>query len=228
MTKLRQLEPEAIEQVFRILSREMPGRTRGSKGPKRQPNPFRSCIACMLSAQSRDANTAIATKALFKLARTPRTILQLSDSQIANAIKPCGLYNAKTKNIRRFCQTLLDDFDGVVPKTRDRLMQLPGIGRKCADIVLQFAFGIDTIAVDTHVQRVCNRTGIACGITAEKTAVALEKAAPQWAMHEGHFWLIQFGKRICVSRSPKCDICPISHLCLLWAERASQAADPIL
>jgi endonuclease-3 len=213
MTTDHQLKPQEIEQVFRILSREMPGRIRGSKGPKSQPNPFRSCIACMLSAQSRDANTALATQALFKLARTPRTMLLLSDRQIKTVIKPCGLYNAKTKNIRKFCHTLLDDFDGVVPDTRDQLMKLPGIGRKCADIVLQFTFGVDTIAVDTHVYRVCNRTGIARGNTAAKTAEALENVAPQWAMHEGHFWLIQFGKQICVARSPRCDVCPISHLC---------------
>lgn len=227
VTDLTQLRPDEVEHVFKILSREMPGRIRGSKGPKRQPNPFRSCIACMLSAQSRDANTAIATKALFKLARTPHTMLKLSDRQIASAIKPCGLYNAKTKSIRKFCRALLNDFDGVVPETRDQLMQLPGIGRKCADIVLQFAFGIDTIAVDTHVHRVCNRTGIARGTTAEKTAIALEKAAPAWAMHEGHFWLIQFGKRICVSRSPKCDICPINRVCLTRREPAGASSDQL-
>ncbi|WP_218933703.1 endonuclease III domain-containing protein [Rubripirellula lacrimiformis] len=167
----------------------------------------------MLSAQSRDANTAAATKALFRLARMPRTMLQLSDQQITHAIKPCGLYNLKARNIRKFCQALLRDFDGVVPETRGQLMQLPGIGRKCADIVMQFAFGVDTIAVDTHVHRVCNRTGIAIGKTAEQTAIALEQTAPAWVFKEGHFWLIQFGKRVCLARSPKCRTCPIRHLC---------------
>lgn len=216
------LPPEQIEQAFRILSSEMPGRMPGAMGPKRQPNPFRSCISCMLSAQSRDANTATATKALFRLARTPRTMLNLDEKDIKTAIKPCGLYNLKAKNIRNFCHALLDDFEGVVPNTRTELMQLPGIGRKCADIVLQFAFAIDTIAVDTHVHRVCNRTGIARGTTAEKTAAVLEETAPSWAFREGHFWLIQFGKKVCLARAPKCSTCPLQHLCQKWAEETAR------
>jgi endonuclease-3 len=194
----------------------MPGRSDAAKGPKRQPNPFRSCLSCILSAQSRDANTAAASKALFKLARTPKTILTLTDQQIASAIKPCGLYNVKAKNIRKFCEALLEHHGGVVPDSRNELMKLPGIGRKCADIVLQFAFGIDTIAVDTHVHRVCNRTGLARGKTEAQTATQVEERSPAWAKHEGHFWLIQFGKSVCTSRSPKCQECPIKHLCRFY------------
>ncbi len=207
------LDSTEVEELFRTLKEHMPGRTKNAKGPKDQPDPFRSCISCMLSAQSRDANTRLASQALFKRARTPRTMLKLPQAEIAAAIKPCGLYNSKAKNIHRFCEALLDEFDGVVPQTREGLMSLPGIGRKCADIVLQFTFGIDTIAVDTHVHRVCNRTGLATGKTADATARSLESQAPEWAMHEGHFWLIQFGKRICHARSPQCGPCPISHLC---------------
>lgn len=207
------LSSKEIEELYTVLSGAMPGRTDKAKGPKGQPDPFRSCISCMLSAQSRDENTAAATKALFRLARTPRTMLKLPQERIADAIRPCGLYNNKARNIHRFCKALLEDFGGVVPKTREELMSLPGIGRKCADIVLQFAFGIDTIAVDTHVHRVCNRTGLAIGKTGEQTARALEQRSPEWALHEGHFWLIQFGKSICTSRAPKCPACPINHLC---------------
>lgn len=202
-----------VSAVFKILAREMPGRVPGAKGPKGQPNPFRACISCMLSAQSRDENAAVAAAALFALARTPRSMLRLSLRQISAAIKPCGLYNVKARNIHRFCAALLADFDGVVPETRDELMRLPGIGRKCADIVLQFAFGHDTIAVDTHVHRVCNRTGLAVGKTAAETAVQLEQRAPEWARAEGHFWLIQFGKTVCLARSPRCTVCPLQHLC---------------
>lgn len=202
--------------MYSVLREHMPGRTKAAKGPKDQPNPFRSCISCMLSAQSRDVHTHQATRALFTLARTPKTILNLSRDEIAVAIKPCGLYNNKAKNIHRFCKALLDDFGGVVPQTRTELMSLPGIGRKCADIVLQFAFDIDTIAVDTHVHRVCNRTGLAAGKTAEATARSLELRSPDWATHEGHFWLIQFGKGVCHARSPKCNDCPINHLCLYY------------
>ncbi|HBE69735.1 MAG TPA: endonuclease III [Planctomycetaceae bacterium] len=207
------LSADEIEELYTILSREMPGRSDQAKGPKRQPSPFRSCISCMLSAQSRDENTALATRALFRLARTPRTMLKLRKEQIANAIRPCGLYNNKARNVLRFCEALIADFGGVVPRTRDELMSLPGIGRKCADIVLQFTFGIDTIAVDTHVHRVSNRTGLAEGKTGEQTARSLEERSPRWVFHEGHFWLIQFGKAVCTSQAPKCPTCPVKHLC---------------
>ncbi len=207
------LSQDQVEEVFRRLSEAMPGRTRTAKGPKGQPDAFRSCISCMLSAQSLDRNTAIASKSLFKLARTPEDMLELDDSQIATAIKPCGLYNVKARNIRKFCTALLGEHGGVVPDTREGLLSLPGIGRKCADIVMSFTFGRDVIAVDTHVHRVCNRIGLTAANTADKTARQLEERSPGWALRDGHFWLIQFGKRICTSRSPKCGECPVSDLC---------------
>ena len=210
MSKLSRSE---IEEVYRRLSEAMPGRTKNAKGPKGQPDAFRSCISCMLSAQSLDRNTAAATKALFKLATTPQEMLALDDAAIAEAIKPCGLYNNKTRNIRKFCKALIEEHDGVVPDTREGLMSLPGIGRKCADIVMSFTFGEDVIAVDTHVHRVCNRIGLTEAKTAEKTAEQLEERSPEWAMADGHFWLIQFGKRVCRSRVPKCEICVVSELC---------------
>ena len=207
------LDAEQVEAVYRILAREMPGRTLGARGPKGQPDAFRSCISCMLSAQSLDRNTATAARALFALATTPEEMLELDDRDIAAAIKPCGLYNNKTRSIRRFCEALLAEHGGMVPDTREGLMSLPGIGRKCADIVLSFTFGKDVIAVDTHVHRVCNRIGLTQAKTADRTAQQLEERSPQWAKHDGHFWLIQFGKRICTARSPKCARCPVSHLC---------------
>ena len=207
------LNADQVEQVYRKLADTMPGRTRNAKGPKGQPDAFRSCISCMLSAQSLDRNTAAATKALFKLARTPEAMLALEDDAIREAIKPCGLYNNKTKSIRKFCTALIEEHGGVVPDTREGLMSLPGIGRKCADIVMSFTFGHDTIAVDTHVHRVCNRIGLTEAKTADKTAQQLEERSPQWAMRDGHFWLIQFGKKVCRARIPKCDICVVSDLC---------------
>lgn len=119
----------------------------------------------------------------------------------------------KARNIRAFCAALLERHGGTVPDTREGLMALPGIGRKCADIVLQFTFGQDTIAVDTHVHRVCNRIGLTDAKTADKTAQQLEARAPEWAFHEGHFWLIQLGKRICKARAPECAVCPVVKLC---------------
>ncbi len=122
------LDRPATDEIYRRLSEAMPGRTKGAKGPKGQPDAFRSCISCMLSAQSLDRNTAAATKALFKLARTPEEMLALEDAAIAEAIKPCGLYNNKTRNIRKFCTALIEEHGGFVPDTRKGLMGLPGIG----------------------------------------------------------------------------------------------------
>ncbi|MEM7729506.1 MAG: endonuclease III [Pseudomonadota bacterium] len=207
-----------VEAALSILSDAMPGDSRAARGPKKTRNPFRSCISCMLSAQSLDRNTAAATQALFALARTPKGMLALSDAQIAQAIKPAGLYNMKTRNIRRFCEQLLEDYGGVVPADRDELMKLHGIGRKCADLVAHFVFGLPHIAVDTHIRRVCQRTGLATGKTEAQVARSLDARAPDWAKPEAHFWLLQFGKRICKSRIPQCGACPIRHLCLYPAK----------
>ncbi|RLQ89299.1 endonuclease III domain-containing protein [Notoacmeibacter ruber] len=208
------LDKNDVETVFRILSRHLPGKSHSAKGPKGQRTPFQSAIACLLSAQSRDANTAKAAEALFDIAETPAAMLRLHDEDIREAIRPAGLYNMKTKRIRAFCETLLDEFEGTVPRTRKELMRLPGIGRKCADIVMHFVFDEATIAVDTHVNRVCHRTGLAQGRTADKTAENLMERAPDWALDEGHFWLIQHGKRTCTSRAPNCRDCPIDAQCL--------------
>lgn len=202
-----------VELAIRILSEAMPGDSRAARGPKRAASPFRSCISCMLSAQSLDRNTAAATKALFKLARSPKGMSKLSDEQIAAAIKPAGLYNMKTRNIRKFCEQLLAEYDGVVPNTRDELLELHGIGRKCADLVAHFAFGAKHIAVDTHIRRVCQRSGLASGKTEAQVAASLDTRAPDWAKPEAHFWLLQFGKQVCKSRTPKCADCPIHYLC---------------
>jgi endonuclease-3 len=211
-----------VNEVYRRLAEAMPGRTRNAKGPKGQPDAFRSCVSCMLSAQSRDRNTAKASRALFALACTPQAILALSDEEIAAAIKPCGLYNMKARNIRKFCTALLSEHGGVVPDTREGLLRLPGIGRKCADIVMSFTFGADVIAVDTHVHRVCNRIGLTAAKTADKTAEQLETRSPAWALRDGHFWLIQFGKRLCLARSPRCTACPVSDLCQDYAARGEE------
>ena len=217
------ISDDNVETVFRRLAEAMPGRTATAKGPKGQPDAFRSCISCMLSAQSLDRNTAKAAQQLFALATTPRAMLELDDRDIAAAIKPCGLYNVKTRNIRKFCEELIGEHGGVVPHTRAGLLSLPGIGRKCADIVLSFTFGQNVIAVDTHVHRVCNRIGLTDAKLADATARQLEVRTPNWALRDGHFWLIQFGKRVCRSRAPKCEICPVSDLCLWYAEdRANQ------
>ncbi len=214
---MKLLNEDEIETVYRLMKTHMPGRTANAKGAKGQPDAFRSCISCMLSAQSRDENTHKATVALFELARTPAGILALDDSQITEAIKPCGLYNVKTRNLRKMCTYLIEELDGIVPNTREGLMKLPGIGRKCADIVMSFTFGEDVIAVDTHVHRVSNRIGLASGKNEAQTAQYLEERSPEWALRDGHFWLLQFGKEVCTSRGPKCETCFLANLCATFS-----------
>ncbi|MEL6503079.1 MAG: endonuclease III [Pseudomonadota bacterium] len=214
------LMPDQVEETYRLMDEHMPGRTPTAKGPKEQPDPFRSCVSCMLSAQSRDENTAKASKALFALADTPQGILALEDEVIAAAIKPCGLYNMKTRNLKKLCAYVIEELDCVIPDTREGLLKIPGIGRKCADIVLSFTFDEDVIAVDTHVHRVANRTGLARGKTEAQTAQSLEDRTPKWAMRDGHFWLLQFGKKICRSRAPQCEACFVNHLCQYYRTTA--------
>ncbi|PRY93338.1 endonuclease-3 [Hasllibacter halocynthiae] len=205
------LDPAEIETLLARIR----GRLPDVKAPavKRGKDPFRSVVSCMLSAQSLDRNTAHASKALFALADTPEGILALPDGVIAEAIRPCGLYNVKTRNLRKMCAFLVGELGGRVPATREGLMALPGVGRKCADIVLHFTFGEAVVAVDTHVHRVCNRTGLAEGRTEAQTARSLEERLPDaWRM-VGHKLLLAFGKQVCRARRPLCERCPVPDLC---------------
>ncbi|MFD2238732.1 endonuclease III domain-containing protein [Aureimonas populi] len=218
MTDRLRLNGHEVEEAFRRLALHMPGRTPNAKGPKDQPGAFRSVVACILSAQSRDANTALAAARLFAIIETPDDLLALPEAQLIGAIRPCGLYNMKARNLRRLAASLIEEHGRVVPRTRAGLMALPGVGRKCADIVLAFTFDEPVIAVDTHVNRVCNRLGLTCQTTAERTAAELEARAPDWVRADGHFWLIQFGKAVCLSQRPRCEACFLSDLCL-WLKR---------
>lgn len=206
------LNSKQIEELFtRFKSRD--GVSEKRPNVKKEADYFRSLVSCLLSAQSKDENTAKAKNALFAHADTAETILKLDDDVIAAAIKPCGLYNVKTKNLRKMCTALLEDHQGIVPKTREGLMSLPGIGRKCADIMLRFSFQEATIAVDTHVYRVCERLGLTSAKTEKEAAEQLDLNAPDWSKFDGHEWLINFGKDICHARSPKCHRCFLSDLC---------------
>lgn len=179
---------------------------------KEEDDHFRALVACLLSAQSRDANTAVAKAALFARADTPEGISRLDETEIAAAIRPCGLYNAKARNLKRLAAEMVAR-GGEVPRDRRGLMALPGIGRKCADIVLRFSFGEDAIAVDTHVHRLCRRLGLAAGKTEAAMAADLDARAPAWARRDGHLALIRHAKRICVARAPKCGRCGLVDLC---------------
>lgn len=180
---------------------------------KVQPIPFESLVAVMLSAQSRDENTAKAAAQLFAVARTPQAILALPQNEIAALIKPCGLYNMKSRNVHAMCRALLDRFNGEVPGTRAELMSLPGVGRKSADILERFVFGRPRVAVDTHVHRVCNRTGLATGKTEAQTAASLEPRVPSAFAMDAHVWLLELGKRWCKPRRPRCSLCPVGQIC---------------
>ena len=174
---------------------------------------FRSLVSCLLSAQSRDPNTIKATEQLFKLAQSPTEILALTDDVLVEAIRPCGLYNVKARNLRKLCAALIKDHDGRVPNTGAELIGLPGIGRKCTDILLRFTFNEDVIAVDTHVHRTANRTGLAAGATEFKTAISLSERAPKWALRHGHSWLFDLGQQVCYARQPKCNMCSLETFC---------------
>ena len=214
-----------VERVFRRLDCEVQVEPGTLSHPKLSRDPFRAVVACILSAQSLDANTARAADALFALADTPHAILALDEDCLLAAIRPAGLYNMKARNIRRLCAALIEEHGGVVPTTREGLMRLPGVGRKCADIVLRFTYGQPVCPVDTHVHRVANRLGLACGKTEAQTARALEPRIPDWARMDSHIRLIRFGRRICRAPRPRCRACFLSDLCEAYREGRVAPAD---
>jgi endonuclease-3 len=205
------LSDDEVHKVFLRLRAE--GAVPKANGAKITPDPFRAVAACILSAQSLDRNTDQAAQALFEVVRTPADLLALPEDELKARIRPAGLYNMKAKNLRAMARDLEDRFDGVVPRDRQGLMSLPGVGRKCADIVLRFTFNEPVVAVDTHVNRLVNRLGLARGKTDAQTAAALEPRVPDDARMDGHILLIRHAKRICRSRRPRCEVCILSDLC---------------
>jgi endonuclease-3 len=175
--------------------------------------PFELLVAVILSAQATDVGVNKATKRLFPVANTPERILALGEEGLKKYISTIGLYNAKAKNIIATCALLLDRHGGEVPRTREELEALPGVGRKTANVVLNTVFGETTIAVDTHIFRVCNRTGLARGKTVRQVEDKLVKVVPDEYKLGAHHWLILHGRYVCLARKPKCPICPIRDLC---------------
>ncbi len=174
---------------------------------------FELLIAVILSAQATDVSVNKATATLFPIANTPLAILALGLERLKIHIKTIGLYNSKAANIIKTCQLLLGSHDGDVPATRDALQALPGVGRKTANVVLNTAFGQPVIAVDTHIFRVANRTGIARGKTPLAVEQALVKSIDKEFIHDAHHWLILHGRYVCVARKPHCTECIIRDLC---------------
>jgi endonuclease-3 len=183
------------------------------KGELNYTNPYTLLVAVVLSAQATDKGVNKATEKLFKIADTPQKMLDLGEAGLKNHIKTIGLFNAKAKNVIALSDLLVRNHSGCVPRTRDDLVKLPGVGRKTANVVLNIAFGQETIAVDTHIFRICNRTGLAAGATVEKVEEKLEKVVPPEFRRHAHHWLILHGRYICKARKPECCKCPVADLC---------------
>jgi len=175
--------------------------------------PFQLLIAVLLSAQATDKSVNLATRKLFPRHGTPEAMLALGEDGLAEYIKTIGLYRTKAKNAIATCRLLLERHGGEVPQTREALEALPGVGRKTANVVLNTAFGQPTMAVDTHIFRVANRTGIAPGKNVLEVEHKLEKFVPAEYMQDAHHWLILHGRYVCVARKPKCPQCGIADLC---------------
>ena len=188
------------------------------KGELEHLNPYTLLVAVVLSAQATDAGVNRATRALFAVADTPQKMLALGEERVRDYIKTIGLYRNKAKNVIALSEKLIAAFGGEVPRTRAGIESLPGAGRKTANVVLNMAFGEHTIAVDTHVFRVGNRTGLAPGDTPLEVELGLEKVIPSEFMLHAHHWLILHGRYTCLARKPRCEVCLINDLCR-WPEK---------
>jgi endonuclease-3 len=203
------MNKKKIEEVFRRFERFTPA----PKGELDFINPFTLLVAVVLSAQATDASVNKATEPLFKIADTPQKMLALGEARLKEAIKTIGLFNTKAKNVMALCQLLIERHGGEVPRDREALQGLPGVGRKTANVVLNTAFGEPTIAVDTHLFRVANRTGLAPGATPLEVEEKLNRRVPDWAKGRAHHWLILHGRYVCKARRPDCPTCLINDLC---------------
>ena len=197
------------QQIFERLREANPHPTTELK----YGNPFQLLIAVILSAQSTDVGVNKATRALFKKVKTPKAMLKLGEEGLSEHIKTIGLFNTKGRNIIKTCMLLEKQHGGKVPQQRAALEALPGVGRKTANVILNTAFGQPTIAVDTHIFRVANRTGIAPGKNVNEVEKRLLRLVPKEFLHDAHHWLILHGRYTCIARKPRCSSCTISDLC---------------
>jgi endonuclease-3 len=177
-------------------------------------DPFTLLVAVVLSAQATDASVNKATPELFKLAGTPETLVKLGEARLTDKIKTIGLYRGKARNLIALSRKLVEEHGGKVPDSRDALVDLPGVGRKTANVVLNVAFGQPTIAVDTHIFRVSNRTGLAPGKDPLEVELTLNAVVPERYRHNCHHWLILLGRYVCKARKPECWRCLIADICL--------------
>jgi endonuclease III len=203
------MKPADVETFFRLL-------TKDKAIPRTEleyVSPYTLLVAVVLSAQATDVSVNKATEPLFKIADTPQKMVALGEAKLKTFIKTIGLFNTKAKNVIALSHTLIEKYGGAVPHDREALEALPGVGRKTANVVLNVAFGEPTIAVDTHIFRVGNRTGLARGKTPRAVEDKLVKVVPKKYMLHAHHWLILHGRYICVARKPKCPECPVRKVC---------------
>ena len=203
------MQPQKVDEFFRRLAAERPE----PETELNYVNDYTLLVAVVLSAQATDTGVNKATKDLFLKVQTPEQMIRLGEQGLKQHIKTINFFNTKAKNVIALSKMLVEKFGGAIPRTREELQSLPGVGRKTANVVLNVAYGEPTIAVDTHVFRVANRTGLAKGETPEDVEHALAKVIPpQWARH-AHHWLILHGRYVCKARAPLCAACVVRDLC---------------
>ena len=203
------MKREEVFEFFRRLAEANPSPTTELD----YTDPYTLLVAVVLSAQATDASVNIATRPLFERVKTPKQMVDLGEDALRDAIKTIGLFNTKARNVILLSKALIDQYGSEVPRTREQLQLLPGVGRKTANVVLNTAFGEETFAVDTHVYRVCNRTGLAPGKTVDEVEAKLEKIVPQPFRRDAHHWLILHGRYTCKARLPECWRCSVIDLC---------------
>jgi endonuclease-3 len=215
--KPRVIKPWSAAEVYEAFSRFRKANP-DPRGELEHLNPYTLLVAVVLSAQATDAGVNRATRALFPVADTPQKMIALGEDRLRDYLKTIGLYRNKAKNVIALSKKLIAEFGGEVPRTRAELESLPGAGRKTANVVLNMAFGEHTMAVDTHVFRVGNRTGLAPGKTPLEVELGLERVIPDEFMLHAHHWLILHGRYTCLARKPRCEVCLINDLCR-WPEK---------
>jgi endonuclease III len=212
--KIKPWTPAEVHEAFSRFRKANPE----PRGELEHLNPYTLLVAVVLSAQATDAGVNKATRALFAVADTPQKMLALGEDKVRDYIKTIGLYRNKARNVIALSEKLIAEFGGEVPRTRAEIESLPGAGRKTANVVLNMAFGEHTMAVDTHVFRVGNRTGLAPGNTPLEVELGLERVIPAEFMLHAHHWLILHGRYTCLARKPRCAVCLINDLCR-WPEK---------
>jgi endonuclease-3 len=217
------MKREEVFEFFRRLAEANPSPTTELE----YADPYTLLVAVVLSAQATDVSVNLATRDLFRRVKAPRQMVTFGEEALREAIRTIGLFNTKARNVIALSEALIEKHGGEVPRTREELQALPGVGRKTANVVLNTAWGDETFAVDTHVFRVCNRTGLAPGKTVDEVEAKLEKIVPQPFRRDAHHWLILHGRYTCKARLPECWRCPMIDLCRYKPKTQQPIAKPV-